>query len=37
MIVEPWQAAIMAETMEASLEVAYQEMAGVEERSTQFM
>jgi VWFA-related protein len=37
MIIEPWQAAVMAETMEASLSLAYQEMAGVEERSTQFM
>jgi VWFA-related protein len=37
MIIEPWQAEAMAATMEASLEVAYQEMAGVEERSTQFM
>ena len=31
------QAEAMAATMEASLEVAYQEMAGVEERSNQFM
>ena len=37
MIIEPWQAEAMAATMEASLEVAYQEMAGVEERSNQFM
>ena len=37
MIIEPWQAAVMAATMEASLELAYQEMAGVEERSTQYM
>lgn len=37
MIIEPGQAAVMAETMEASLDLAYQEMAGVEERSTQFM
>ena len=37
MIIEPWQAEAMAATMEASLEVAYQEMAGIEERSNQFM
>jgi VWFA-related protein len=37
MIIEPWQADAMAATMEASLEVAYQEMATVEERSNQFM
>ena len=37
MIIEPWQAEAMAATMEASLEMAYQEMAGVEERSNQFM
>jgi VWFA-related protein len=37
MIIEPWQAEAMAATMEASLEVAYQEMATVEERSNQFM
>lgn len=37
MIIEPWQADAMAATMEASLEVAYQEMAGIEERSTQYM
>jgi VWFA-related protein len=37
MIIEPWQAEAMAATMEASLEVAYQEMAIVEERSNQFM
>jgi VWFA-related protein len=37
MIIEPWQAEAMAATMEASLEVAYQEMAGIEERSNQYM
>jgi VWFA-related protein len=37
MIIEPWQAEAMAATMEASLELAYQEMAGIEERSNQFM
>lgn len=37
MVIEPWQAEAMAATMEASLEVAYQEMAIVEERSNQFM
>jgi VWFA-related protein len=37
MVIEPWQAEAMAATMEASLEVAYQEMAGVEERSNQYM
>lgn len=37
MIIEPWQAEAMAATMEASLEVAYQAMAGIEERSNQFM
>jgi VWFA-related protein len=34
---KPWQAEAMAATMEASLELAYQEMAGVEERSNQYM
>ena len=37
MIIEPWQAEAMAATMEASLELAYQEMADIEERSNQFM
>lgn len=37
MIIEPWQAEAMAATMEASLEVAYQEMASIEERSNQYM
>lgn len=37
MIIEPWQAEAMAATMEASLELAYQEMAGVEERSNQYV
>jgi len=37
MIIEPWQADAMAATMEASLDLAYQEMAGIEERSTQYM
>ena len=37
MVIEPWQAEAMAATMEASLEVAYQEMAGIEERSNQYM
>jgi VWFA-related protein len=37
MIIEPWQADAMAATMEASLEVAYQEMAAIEERSTQYI
>ena len=37
MIIEPWQAEAMAATMEASLELAYQEMAGIEERSNQYM
>ncbi len=37
MVIEPWQAEVMAATMEASLEVAYQEMARVEERSNQYM
>jgi VWFA-related protein len=37
MIIEPWQAEAMAATMEASLELAYQEMASIEERSNQFM
>ena len=37
MVIEPWQAEAMAATMEASLEVAYQEMATLEERSNQFM
>jgi VWFA-related protein len=37
MVIEPWQADAMAATMEASLEVAYQEMAGIEERSNQYM
>ena len=37
MVIEPWQAEAMAATMEASLEVAYQEMARVEERSNQYM
>src|SRR5688572_23091286 len=37
MVIEPWQAQAMAATMEASLEVAYQEMAGIEERSNQYM
>ena len=36
MIIEPWQADAMAATMEASLELAYQEMAGIEERSNQY-
>ena len=37
MVIEPWQAEAMAATMEASLEVAYQEMARVEEGSNQYM
>ena len=37
MVIEPWQAEAMAATMEASLEVAYQAMAGIEERSNQYM
>ena len=37
MIIEPWQAEAMAATMEASLEAAYQELAGTEETSNQFM
>jgi VWFA-related protein len=37
MVIEPWQAEAMAATMEASLEVAYQAMAGIEERSNQFL
>ncbi len=37
MVIEPWQAEAMAATMEASLEVAYQEVARVEEGSNQFM
>ena len=37
MVIEPWQADAMAATMEASLAMAYQEMAGVEERSNQFL
>ena len=37
MVIEPWQAEAMAATMEASLEVAYKEMAGIEERSNQYL
>ena len=37
MVIEPWQAEAMAATMEASLQLAYQEMAGIEERSNQYM
>ena len=37
MIIEPWQAEAMAATMEASLELAYEEMASIEERSNQYM
>ena len=37
MVIEPWQADAMAATMEASLAMAYEEMAGVEERSNQFL
>ena len=37
MVIEPWQAEAMAATMEASLEVVYQEMARVEEGSNQYM
>ena len=37
MVIEPWQAEAMAATMEASLELAYQEMASIEERSNQYM
>ena len=37
MIIEPWQADAMAATMEASLAMAYEEMAGIEERSNQFL
>jgi VWFA-related protein len=37
MVIEPWQAEAMAATMEASLEMAYQELASIEERSNQFM
>ena len=37
MVIEPWQAEAMAATMEASLEVAYQEVARVEEGSNQYM
>ena len=35
MMIEPWQAEAMSATMEASLEVAYDAMAGMEERSNQ--
>lgn len=35
MVIEPWQADAMAATMEASLALAYEEMAVVEERSNQ--
>ena len=35
MTIEPWQADAMAATMEASLEVAYEELAVTEERSNQ--
>jgi len=37
MIIEPWQAEVMAATMEASLAAAYQELAGTEEQSNQYM
>lgn len=37
MIIEPWQADAMAATMEASLQLAYKDLAGIEERSNQFM
>ena len=36
-IIEKWQADVMSATMEASTELAYQEVARVEERSNQFM
>lgn len=35
MVIEPWQADAMSATMEASLEVAYDAMAGMEERANQ--
>ena len=37
MVIEPWQAEAMAATMEASLELAYAEMATIDERTSQYM